>query len=141
MIYTPEEITALEPNEIFVFGSNLAGKHGAGAARTAVYKFGAIYGIGRGIQGNSYGIPTKDAYFNVLSLDRIREEIKIFLDFAHANPSKTFYVTKIGCGLSRYTPEDIAPLFHNPDCTIGSNIIFPKEFWDILEILIFKLDK
>lgn len=96
---------------IFVFGSNEAGIHGAGAAKTARQRFGAIYGQGVGLQGNSYGIPTKNTELEVLSLVDIRFYVSRFMDFAQKNPDKTFYVTRIGTGLSGLADEDIAPMF------------------------------
>lgn len=97
--------------EIFVFGSNLAGRHGAGSAREAVRFHGAIYGIGVGPQGRSYAIPTKDKHFRTLSLDTIRSYVIEFLDYAARHPNDTFHVVAIGCGLAGYKPEQIAPMF------------------------------
>lgn len=99
--------------EIFVFGSNLAGRHGAGAALAAVKQYGAIYGQGVGLQGDSYGIPTKDARIQTLPLTHIKRYVSQFLDFARANQGLTFNVTRIGCGLAGYSDLDIAPLFVN----------------------------
>jgi hypothetical protein len=98
-------------NPIFVFGSNLAGRHGKGAALCALKEHGAIYGRGRGLQGSSYAIPTKDAFLDPLPLERISEEVKEFLIFAETHPDFIFKVTKIGCGLAGYKEEDIAPMF------------------------------
>lgn len=97
---------------IFVFGSNLAGRHGAGAAKFARQYHGAIYGQGIGRQGNSYGIPTKDHRLNTLSLPQIKNHIQEFLDYATTHPELTFQVTRIGCGLAGYTDEQIAPMFY-----------------------------
>lgn len=128
--YTPYNITILEPNEIFTFGSNTDGKHGKGAAKTAI-RFGAKWGKGIGLVGKTYGIPTKNEKFKVLSLNKISKYVDDFIEFAKTRKELTFLVTKIGCGLAGYTPEDIAPLFKN---AIGiENIILPKEFVDILE--------
>ena len=99
------------PGAIFVFGSNLAGRHGAGAALTARREYGAIYSVGKGPQGNAYAIPTKDARFASLSLATIRRYVGEFLIYAIAHPDLTFFVTRIGCGLAGYTDEDIAPFF------------------------------
>jgi hypothetical protein len=96
---------------VFVFGSNLAGRHGAGAALFARKHHGAIYGVGEGIQGNSYAIPTKDEYLNVLPLTEINKYVNKFLLFATSNPQLEFEVTAIGCGLAGYLPRDIAPMF------------------------------
>lgn len=96
---------------IFVFGSNLAGIHGAGAAAYAMRYYNAVYGCGEGIQGNSYGIPTKDRRIQTLPLDKIQQHVTTFIEYAQANPDKEFNVTRIGCGLAGYTDTDIAPLF------------------------------
>lgn len=130
MEYTPESITKLEPNEIFVFGSNLAGRHGAGAAKLAMQKFGACYGIGIGLQGQSYALPTKDFDVETMPLHDIGLEVERFLDFADKNRQYKFYCTKIGCGLAGYTVNQIAKLFAK--WVIPSNVILPKEFWDVI---------
>ena len=122
---TPEKITHLEPNEVFVFGSNLAGRHGLGAALTAYRKFGARNGRGMGLCGQSYAIATKDRNLRILPLAKIEAQVVRFLEFAEKNPNLTFYVTKIGCGLARYSVKDIAPMF---DREIPQNVILPKEF-------------
>ena len=110
--------------EVFVFGSNLAGRHGAGAALYAKKHHGAIYGFGVGLQGNSYAIPTKDEDLKTLSLERIRYYVSQFIAFAVAHPHKKFKLTAIGCGLAGYAPEDIAPMFK----TAPSNVELPNEF-------------
>lgn len=96
---------------IFVFGSNLAGRHGAGTALHAVKHCGAIYGQGIGRQGNSYGIPTKDHQIRTLPLERIAVYVAEFLEYARANPDLQFEVTKIGCGLAGYKEDQIRPMF------------------------------
>lgn len=96
---------------IFVFGSNLAGRHGAGSAKEAVKNWGAIYGQGIGRQGNSYAIPTKDEKLKVLPLDVIHGHIADFLCYAEVNPRLQFEIVDIGCGLAGYDVEDIADLF------------------------------
>lgn len=96
---------------IFVFGSNLAGRHGAGAALAARYKHGAIYGRGMGRQGDSYAIPTKDYDLKTLSLTRIQNFVEDFILYAEAHPELEFNVTRIGCGLAGYVDDQIAPLF------------------------------
>lgn len=102
--------------EIFVFGSNLAGRHGKGAALTAFRQYGAIYGQGQGLQGNSYAIPTKDEDIKTLPLNRIRKYVEQFIRFAQLNPEMTFKVTAIGTGLAGYDESEIAPMFVNaPD--------------------------
>ena len=124
MRYTPEFITKLGYNQIFVFGSNLAGKHNGGGARIAVEKFGAIYGQGFGNQGQSYAIPTLGFDFEKISLAEIKLYIDLFFNYAFNHPQNEFLVTKIGCGIAGYEISEIAPLFLNP----FKNIILPKEF-------------
>jgi len=131
---TTPNIKHLKENEIFVFGSNLGGRHGAGAARTAYMKFGAKMGVGVGLQGNSYALPTKDKYLNTLKREEILNYIDEFIDFAKSNTELTFYVTEVGCGLAGYEPKDIAPLFFSA-MRVG-NIYLPKRFWEILETLV-----
>jgi hypothetical protein len=100
---------------VFVFGSNLAGKHGAGAALFAIKHHGARYGQGIGRQGDSYAIPTKDYKLHPLPLGSIEKHVKAFLLYARANPEEIFEVTKIGCGLAGYSEEQIKPMFkHAP---------------------------
>lgn len=127
-IFTPDTIETLESNEVFVFGSNTEGRHGYGAAKIALNQYGAIYGQAKGLQGNSYGIVTKDLSKGEksITLNDIETQIDNFLDFAFNNQDKTFYTTKIGCGLGGYTIHDIAPLFANK--VIPKNVILPKEF-------------
>nr|DAH84831.1 MAG TPA: NON-STRUCTURAL PROTEIN 3 PROTEIN, STRUCTURAL GENOMICS, MARSEILLES [Caudoviricetes sp.] len=109
---------------VFVFGSNLAGRHGKGAALWAKQHRGAIYGQGEGYQGSSYAIPTKDERINTLPLFRIRNYVHLFKRFAREHPELTFHLTPIGCGLAGYTPEQIAPLFDD----VPANVILPEEF-------------
>lgn len=111
-------------NTIFVFGSNLAGRHGAGAALHARKKCGAIYGCGIGLQGRSYAIPTKDRRLRTLPLEEIAKHVNIFLAFARSNKHLTFQLTPIGCGLAGFKPQDIAPMFKNAP----SNVVIPHEF-------------
>lgn len=119
-------ITKLKDNEIVVFGSNLAGRHGRGAAKQAL-GFGARWGQATGLQGKSYGIPTKDANIRrVLTVAEIKPYVEDFITFAQANPHLTFLVTEIGCGLAGYMPKNIAPLFKRA-LTIN-NIKLPERF-------------
>lgn len=104
---------------IFVYGSNLAGRHGKGAALIAKEKFGAVYGIGIGLKNRSYGIPTKDKYINTLPISEIAKYISHFKEFTHDNPNLKFWVTSIGCGLAGYKNVDIAPLFRK--CNFNCN--------------------
>ncbi|NIH77372.1 hypothetical protein FHV99_004624 [Ochrobactrum sp. P20RRXII] len=102
--------------DIFVFGSNLAGRHGAGAAKHALMHHGAILLQGVGLQGRSYAIPTKDARILTLPLERIRPYVEEFKEFAREHPELTFYVTPIGCGLAGYKRSQIEPMFEGmPD--------------------------
>ena len=97
--------------QIFVFGSNLSGIHGAGSARAALENHGAVYGIGSGMAGNSYAIPTKDANIKTMRLDDIKPYVREFVSFAIANPKLQFNIVAIGCGLAGFTPKQIAPMF------------------------------
>ena len=125
MEFTPDKITALQPNEVFVFGSNLAGMHG-GAARVARKLFGAVMGQGVGLQGQSYAIPTMQG-----GVETIGPYVDEFVAFAAAHPEMKFYVTRIGCGIAGFTAEEIAPLFKN---ALGKpNIVLPRDFAEVLE--------
>lgn len=126
--YTPDRISELGPNDIFVFGSNLAGRHHGGAARTALNRFGAIMGQGVGLQGQSYAIPTMQG-----GVDTIRPYVDEFIEFAKKEQTLTFYVTKIGCGIAGFTDSEIAPLF--AAALDIPNIRLPKEFADIIKSL------
>ena len=110
-------------NRIFVFGSNLRGVHGAGAALYAMRNHGAVYGVGIGIQGQSYGIPTKDFRIKTLPLDEIKTYVGQFLEYAHAHPELEFDVTPIGCGLAGYRRSQIEPMFADmpPNCHFTSS--------------------
>ena len=119
---TPELIRSLGANEIFVFGSNLAGAHGGGAARIAVVNFGAIMGQGVGLQGQSYAIPTMQGGVNT-----IKPYVDEFIAFAKQHPELTFLVTKIGCGIAGFRPAEIAPLFAG--AVNVENIHLPQDFW------------
>lgn len=130
MKHTPEFVSELTENQIFVFGSNLAGKHNGGGAKIALEKFGAIYGQAIGIQGQSYAIPTLGINFEKLSLDEIASYVKKFLYYAFINSEKEFIVTEIGCGIAGYKHEQIAPLFLQflPLKSLP-NIVLPKRFF------------
>ena len=121
MRYTPDFITHLNNGEIFVFGSNLKGLHGGGAARVAYERFGAIWGQGVGMQGQSYGIPTMHG-----GVDAIKPYVDEFIEFAKNHTEYTFLVTKIGCGIAGFKEEEIAPLF--ADAVSVDNIILPESF-------------
>ncbi len=122
---TPQWIDRLKENEIFVFGSNLAGMHGGGAARTARLHYGAVMGQGVGLQGQSYAIPTMQG-----GVETIRPYVDEFIAFAKQHPDKQFLVTPIGCGIAGFEPEDIAPLFKSAKEV--ENISLPESFWDII---------
>ena len=123
--FTPEMIRELGPNEIFVFGSNLGGFHGGGAARAAMNLFGAVWGQGVGLQGQSYAIPTMQG-----DVETIKPYVDEFIRFAQSRPDLYFYVTRIGCGIAGFIDEDIAPLFR--DALALDNVALPKTFYDIL---------
>lgn len=123
---TPNHITALQPNEIFVFGSNLQGYHGGGAARLAMDKWGAVWGQGVGLQGRTYAIPTMQG-----GTDTIRPYVDQFIKFAQNDPERTYLVTEIGCGIAGFRPEEIAPLFRN--AVNVPNVWLPQKFWEILQ--------
>ena len=123
--FTPERISELAENEIFVFGSNLAGAHGGGAARLAYRKFGAVWGEGVGLHGRTYAIPTMQG-----GVQTIKPYVDEFIRFAKESPRLIFLVTRIGCGIAGFQDRDIAPLFKaaiNVD-----NIILPKGFVDYI---------
>jgi len=128
---TNENIRFLKPDEVFVFGSNKSGIHGAGAARLALAEFGAIWHQSKGLQGQSYAIPTKDAsVMHTLTISEIGTHVTEFIEFAKQNQDKIFFVTEIGCGLAGCAVEDIAPLFkHAVDV---DNVHLPLNFWKYL---------
>jgi hypothetical protein len=130
MKFTPENITHLEPNQIFVYGSNAAHRHGAGAAKLAL-KWGARHGIA-GLVGQTYGIPTKDKKINTLPLDKIQVHVDTFLATAFSHPEYEFLVTAVGTGLAGYRAEDIAPLFKMIKTGVFDNVILPEEFYKII---------
>ena len=119
--YTPERITELKADEIFVFGSNLAGMHGGGAAYVAFQKFGAVMGCGVGLRGQSYAIPTMQG-----GVETIKPYVDGFIEYAKSHPDLFFYVTRIGCGIAGFRDKDIAPLFK--DAAGVENICLPKSF-------------
>lgn len=124
--FTPPMITRLEENEIFVFGSNLAGAHGGGAARVARMQFGAVQGQGVGMQGQCYAIPTMHG-----GVEAIKPYVDEFVAYAQSHPEKVFLVTRIGCGIAGFTARDMAPLFaHTIDL---ENVILPKDFVSVLQ--------
>ena len=124
---TPENIKSLAENQIFVFGSNLSGRHGKGAAKTAL-GWGAKWGQAKGLQGKTYGIPTKDASIRrTLTIEEIKPFVDEFIEFAKDNPNLIFLVTEIGCGLAGLKPKEVAPLFK--EAVNVFNIHLPPRFW------------
>lgn len=123
---SPQWITTLADDEIFVFGSNLEGLHGGGAALLAYERFGAIWGQGTGLQGKSYGIPTMHG-----GIDAIAPYVDEFIAFAREHRELKFLVTEIGCGIAGFTIEEMAPLFKG--AMDEENIYLPQRFIRILE--------
>lgn len=121
---TPDHIDHLEGNEIFVFGSNVNGHHAGGAAAFAMNRFGAAWGQGEGLQGQSYAIPTMEG------MQSMREAIERFRMFADQHQELRFLVTRIGCGIAGYTVDEVAPLFKG--CIYLENVSLPSDFWKIL---------
>lgn len=128
---TSDIITSLEPGQVFVFGSNTAGIHGGGAARTAL-QWGAVYGKGIGLHGMTYAIPTKNAQItHTLSLSTIKSHVDTFLMFAWKRPDLTFLVTEIGCGLAGLQHADVAPMFKS--AIHLENVHLPQKFLDVIK--------
>lgn len=119
--FTPNQITRLGAGEIFVFGSNLQGAHGGGAARAAVLHFGAVMGQGVGLQGQSYAIPTMHG-----GVDAIKPYVDEFIAYARQHSELTFLVTRIGCGIAGFRVGEMAPLFK--EAIEMENVILPKDF-------------
>jgi hypothetical protein len=131
---TPEVISKLESNEVFVFGSNLHGFHYGGAAHTAYRNFGAVWGVAEGLRGKTYAIPTLDENMEKVSEDDLKNSISKFIAFAKNNSKLKFYLTKIGCGIAGWDVNTVKKLFW--ECidntaelnSLPSNIIIPEEF-------------
>lgn len=121
VVQRPEPVVLMMEGDVFVFGSNEAGVHGAGAARTALQQYGAVWGVGFGHRGNSFAIPTKDSSLRTLRVQRIHEYVEQFKEYARSMPDLRFHVTRIGCGLAGYQDADIAPLFRESP----SNCLLP----------------
>ena len=115
--FTPEKITELKENEVFVFGSNLEGYHSGGAAKVAMEKFGALWGQGVGLQGKSYAIPTMQG-----GTETIKPYVDEFINFASNHKELTFFVTRIGCGIAGFKDEEIAPFFKTTFSVIPSGV-------------------
>ena len=124
--FTPERISELKENEIFVFGSNLAGRHMGGAARLAHDRFGAVWGQGVGLQGQTYAIPTMQG-----GVETIKPYVDEFIRFAEEHKEYKFLVTPIGCGIAGFRAEEIAPLF--AAAIDVENVILPRGFVMILQ--------
>jgi len=124
---TPENINELKDNEIFCFGANLAGRHGAGAAKLAFDKFGAKWGQGVGLYGKTYAIPTKNKKIETMDLYLIYPYVKEFIEDCKFYSQNHFLVTKVGCGLAGIPLKDMANLFKN--AIFVENISLPLEFW------------
>ena len=121
---TPSQVNVLADGEIFVFGSNFQGAHMGGAARVAKEKYGAVWGIGEGLQGKSYAIPTMEG------LDNLAPAVQRFTSFARQHKELKFFVTAIGCGIAGYQPEEIAPMFL--DAAYLPNVYLPLSFWKVI---------
>ena len=122
---TDSLVVSLKPDEVFVFGSNLEGFHGGGAARAAYNKFGAIWGQGVGMQGQSYAIPTMPG-----GVETIAPYVDEFIEYAKNHPEKRFLVTEIGCGIAGFAPEEMAPLFAK--AVDVENNTLPQRFWEVI---------
>ena len=124
--FTPEFVTDLKSDEVFVFGSNLAGRHGGGAAYVAFKKFGAVMGCGVGLRGQSYAIPTMQG-----GVETIKPYVDEFIVFAAAHQELFFFVTRIGCGIAGFRDKEIAPLFAK---VFGmENVCLPETFVKVLK--------
>ncbi len=121
---TPSVINVMQEGEIFVFGSNAQGHHMGGAARTAMEKFGAVWGIGEGLQGKSYAIPTMEG------MENIKAAITRFTSFAKEHQELKFYITAIGCGIAGYSEYEIAPLLLQ--AATLQNTFLPLSFWKVI---------
>lgn len=115
---TPELVTELRTDDVFVFGSNAGGLHGGGAARIAHERFGAVWGEGHGHHGQSFAIDTMSG------LDVLRAEARTFVAYATEHPELRFLLTPVGCGIAGYTPEQVAPLFGG----VPGNVTIPASF-------------
>ena len=121
---TPSVVNVLDKSEVFVFGSNVYGHHAGGAARAALRKYGAIWGQGEGLQGQSYAIPTMEG------IDNMKSAIERFVSFAKQHQELKFLVTAIGCGIAGYRPDEVAPFFK--EVTNRENVYLPLPFWKVL---------
>lgn len=122
-----DNIQSLKENEVFVFGSNIKGHHGGGAAYFAYRTFGAVWGVGEGLTGHCYALPTMEGATS------FRRAVATFIDCAKQHPNLIFLVTAVGCGIAGYTSDEVAPMFR--DAVNVPNVYLPKCFWDIIEEL------
>jgi len=125
MRITPEFINQLEKNEIFVFGSNIYGHHGGGAAAFAMARFGAVWGVGEGLTGQCYALPTMEGD------ESFKAAVGRFIDCAKQHPELNFLVTPVGCGIAGYEPDEVAPLFL--EAAALGNVYLPQSFWDVIK--------
>ena len=119
-----DHIAKLGENEIFVFGSNIQGAHGGGAAWFAHKAFGAEWGVGEGLTGQTYALPTMEGEAS------LKNAVDHFISCAKQHPKLTFLVTAVGCGIAGYTPNEVAPLFR--EATSLENVYLPQMFWEFL---------
>jgi hypothetical protein len=133
MRITPKKIRTLNENQVYCFGSNESGIHGKGSAKIAAERFGAKAGVGFGLEGQSFAIPTKDKKIKTLAIVQIKYFIDQFIIFAKRKQNLVFYVLEIGCMNAGYQPKDIAPLFK--DAIDVENIFLPESFWNELNKL------
>ena len=125
MTFTPENITELHEDEILVFGSNMAGHHGGGAARTAHEKFGAKWGKAEGLSGQSYAFPTLNRDYSKRTIEELKASKDKLYICAMLNPETTFFVTKVGTGIAGFTLEEMRDVFEGEK---PKNVVLPKEF-------------
>ena len=125
-MFTPNNITELKENEIFVFGSNKAGNHAGGAAKVAVEKFGAIIGQGEGLQGQSYAFPTLDEHMQKVTSQELVSAFENLCECATQHKDKIFYLTKVGCGIAGFSEEEIIEAINKVE--LPDNVIIPEEF-------------
>lgn len=130
-------VKTLPENTIFVFGSNMAGKHMGGAAKTAFQHFGALLGVGRGWSGQSFAIPTMNEHLQQMPLSQIQHYVEDFKIYTANHPKNTYFLTSIGCGVAGYKVEEIAPMFKG----ISPNVIFPESFRPFVEKPLPKLNQ
>lgn len=123
--------STMDARWVLVFGSNLAGRHGAGAALVAAKHYGARYGVGEGMTGMAYAVPTKGRRLEVLDIDQVAAAVSRFVVVARSMPERMFWVTRVGCGLAGYKDKDIAPLFKDAP----ANCSFANEWKDLLEVV------